>query len=287
MNVIEHVLAVQCRLGEGPLWHVGEQALYFVDIEGDCFYRYMPANGMVMRIRTDMPIGAIAFRQSGGLLLATKNGFASWDRNNPQLQFITDPESHRPHARFNDGAVDRQGRFWAGTISDEPASALYRFDPDHRVHTMATGITVSNGIGWSPDNRLMYYIDSATQKVDVFDFEPANGTIHNRRTLIDATGGTAFPDGMAVDSVGDLWVAWWGGGKITHHDSAGNLLETHRLPVQYPTSCAFGGADLKDLYITSAWVAIPDEERGEQPLAGDIFRLRVENAGIPEPHFAG
>jgi sugar lactone lactonase YvrE len=163
VSEVEHVLAVQNRLGEGPRWNVDEQALYWVDIENDAFHRFHPAPGAQERCVVGLPVGALGFRAAGGLILATREGFAVWEPETQALRFLADPEAHRPESRFNDGAVDCRGRFWAGTMSVDPTSSLYRLDPDGSVQQMETGLTISNGIGWSPDNRTMYLTDTPRQ----------------------------------------------------------------------------------------------------------------------------
>lgn len=289
---VEHVLAVNNKLGEGPVWSVDEQALYWVDIESNCFYRLYPATGKHEVFTTGLPVGVLALRASGGLVMATKNGFAFWS---PQqgLRFITDPEAHKPHTRFNDGAVDCRGRFWAGTMCGlaemcaEPEGSLYRLDPDGSVHVMETGLAISNGIGWSPDNSLMYLTDSPLHMIYVYDFDAATGTIGNRRPFIHTPDEAGIPDGLAVDSEGCIWSARWGGWKITRYDPGGKGEREIRLPVQYPTSCAFGGEHLNELYITSAWTALSEEQRKNQPLAGDLFRVKTDIKGLERPKFAG
>jgi sugar lactone lactonase YvrE len=287
MEHVERLIHLNNRLGEGPVWNVSEHALYWVDIEGNCFYRYHPATGAQERFDVGQPIGVLRFRKSGGLVMALRDGLAFWDARTQALKFIANPEPGKPNARFNDGAVDRLGRFWAGTIAPGATSALYRLDPDHSVHTMETGITVSNGIGWSPDNRTMYYCDSRIHMIYAYDFDLASGTITNRRAFVHTPDDPSMPDGLTVDSEGFVWCARWGGWKVVRYDPAGKVEREIRLPVEYPTSCAFGGEALDELYITSAWTRLSEAQRKEQPDAGDIFRLKTNVKGLPEPLFAG
>jgi L-arabinonolactonase len=287
MSQVERVLAVQNELGEGPVWNVEEQALYWVDILEGHLHRLHPASGRREFFDAGLAVGALAFRASGGLVLATENGFAFWDPRNQQLQVVADPEADRPDSRFNDGAVDRQGRFWAGTMGEGPTSALYRLDPDGSVHTMETGITISNGIGWSPDNRTMYYTDTPLRVIYAYDFDPASGAIENRRSFVHVPDGDGLPDGLTVDSEGFVWSACWDGWKVIRYDPDGGVERKVELPVQRPTSCTFGGPDLDELYITSAWIALSAAERKDQPLAGDLFRLKTNVRGLEEPRFLG
>jgi sugar lactone lactonase YvrE len=284
---VEHVLSVQNGLGEGPLWHPDEKALYWVDIDEGCFYRFDPALGHHECFDVGVPIGCLAFRERGGLVLATKKGFAFWDFDTKELQHIADPEADRPDTRFNDGAVDPQGRFWAGTLGTDPTCALYRLDPDMSVHTMVTGVTVANGIGWSPDNQTMYFTDSIPKTIYAFDFDPGTGAVENRRPFVHTPDEVGVPDGLAIDSEGFIWSARWDGWKITRYDPDGVVEREVALPVQRPTSCAFGGPELDELYITSARVGLSEAELQRQPLAGDVFCLKTGIRGLPEPKFLG
>lgn len=287
MSEVEHVLAVQNRLGEGPRWNGEEQALYWVDIENDAFHRFDPATGEHERCVVGLPVGALGFRAAGGLVLATRDGFAVWEPQTQALRFLADPEAGRPESRFNDGAVDCRGRFWAGTMSAGPTSSLYRLDPDGRVHQMEKGLTISNGIGWSPDNRTMYLTDTPRNVIYAYDFDPATGAIANRRPFVSSPDEPGGPDGLAVDGEGGVWSARWGGWKVTRYDPAGVVEREIRLPVECPTSCAFGGAGLDELYITSAWTGVDPAYRPAQPWAGDLFRVRVGIQGLPEHQYAG
>lgn len=287
MDEVERVLRIGNRLGEGSLWSVDEGVLYWVDIEGNRLYRFRPADGTLESFDTGLPVGALGLRASGGLVMATKNGFAFWDPHTLSLTFIADPEADKPEARFNDGAVDRRGRFWAGTLAPGATSSLYRLDPDLTVHTMETGITASNGIGWSPDNRTMYFTDTRRKTIYAYDFDVATGHISNRRSFVFTPDEEGVPDGLAVDSEGFIWSARWGGWKVSRYDPSGKLEREVRLPVQYPTSCAFGGDRLDELYVTSARTRVSEEQIREQPFAGDLFRLKTGTRGLPEPKFAG
>jgi sugar lactone lactonase YvrE len=287
MNEVEHILAIKNELGEGPLWNPEEQALYWVDIYGHCFHRLCRATGEHQVFEVGLPIGVLAFRASGGLVMATQNGFAFWDAETQALRFIADPEADRPDARFNDGAVDRQGRFWAGTMGQGPTGSLYRLDPDGSVHRMESGITVANGIGWSLDDKVMYFTDSPLHIIYAYDFDPAAGEIENRRPFIYTPDEEGNPDGLTVDSEGFIWSARWGGWKVSRYDPAGKLEREVHVPTQYPTSCTFGGKQMDELYITSAWTLLNEQQRRNQPWAGDLFRLKTDTRGLEEPKFAG
>jgi sugar lactone lactonase YvrE len=287
---VEHLLGVQNRLGEGPRWNAGEQKLYWVDIEQHFVYRYDPATARHERFDVGQPVGALGFRQGGGLVLALRDGLALWDTDwkEPQIIAGAGPERGKEGARFNDGATDRMGRFWAGTLYSEATSCLYRLDPDHSLHTMVRNVTISNGIGWSPDNKTMYYTDTQTRTIYAYDYDAATGNIENRRNFVhtpDERDG--YPDGLTVDSHGFVWSACWSGWRVVRYDPEGNMEREIRLPVSLVTACTFGGPDLTDLYITSAWTGLSEEERQRQPRAGDLFVLRTGIRGIEEPEYRG
>lgn len=290
MNEVEHVLAVQNEAGEGPVWNTNEGALYWVDVPRHRFHRFFPAMGKHEVFEVGLPVSALGFRASGGLVMATRDGFALWDFQTQSLRFVANPAAETG-APFNDGAVDRQGRFWAGTwgggISNEPTNCLYRLDADGSVHTMETGITISNGIGWSPDNKTMYYTDSPPRVIYAYDFDPVTGALDNRRVFVRVPEEEGEPDGLAVDNEGFVWSAHWAGWKVARYDPTGKVEREIRLPVQYPTSCTFGGLGLNELYITTAWVALSEKQKREQPLAGDLFRIKTDVRGLEEPKYLG
>jgi sugar lactone lactonase YvrE len=284
---VEHVLSIHNSLGEGPVWHPDEQALYWVDINANCIYRLDPRTSQYERLDVGLPVGCLGFREGGGLVLGTQEGFAFWEPETQTLEQIADPEADWPETRFNDGAVDREGRFWAGTLGKEGACGLYRLDPDLSVHTMEKGVSVANGIGWSPDNKTMYFTDSLPKIIYTYDFDAATGTIENRHIFSHTPDELGVPDGLTVDGEGFIWSARWGGWKVTRYDPDGQVERSVSIPVQQPTSCTFGGPGLNELYITSARVGLSEAELEEQPLAGDLFRLTTDVKGIVEPKFVG
>jgi len=291
MSEVEHILAVQNTLGEGPVWSQAEHALYWVDIQNQLIYRFYPATGKHESFEVSARVTVLAPRASGGFVVGTDKGFAFWDPHSRKLDFIGNPEADRPHIRFNDGAVDARGSFWAGTMNDEdpaaPDGCLYRLDPDGSIHRMETGITVSNGTAWSPDHKTMYFTDTFRRVILAFDYDAQTGTISNRRPFVHVPEEEGFPDGHTVDSQGFLWSTHWNGWKVTRYDPTGKVEREIRLPVANVTSCAFGGDDLDELYISTAWTTLDEEARKEQPLAGDLFRVKLGIKGIEPPKFAG
>ena len=287
MTEVERVLSVQNQLGEGPLWNPLEQALYWVDIEGHCFHCYFPDTGAHESYSVGQPIGCLAFRSSGDLVMAVRDGIGFWDFTSKEFKLVVNPEEGRENARFNDGKVDKQGRFWSGTIGEDQGSSLFRFDPDGAINTMETGILISNGIGWSPDDKTMYYTDSPLRVVYAYDFDSESGSIRNRRAFIQVPAEHGLPDGLTVDQEGFVWSAHWDGWRITRYDPEGKVERVIPLPVQRPTSCTFGGAELNQLYITSARTGLHEVDRREQPLAGNLLRIQTEITGQVENMYTG
>jgi sugar lactone lactonase YvrE len=287
MLQVEHFLTIKNKLGEGPVWHPEEQLLYWVDIEGDCFHRYSPETGRGDTTPVGQAIGCLAFRASGGLLMGLRDGLAFWDQNTSEIEIIANPEAGRPNARFNDGKVDPGGRFWVGTLGEDDQSCLYRMDPDGATHTMETGIQISNGIGWSPDHKVMYYTDTPRRVIYTYDFDLESGSINNRRDYVNVPAEDGFPDGLTVDSEGCVWSAHWDGWRVTRYDPDGKIERVVYMPVQRPTSCTFGGPDLNQLFITSAWTGLSESVRREQPLAGDLFLVQTNIKGQLENEFLG
>ena len=286
------VCVVDCRniLGEVPLWDAAEQALYWVDIEGCRLQRLVPATGALQDWLLPERVCAVALRERNGLLLALASGFAFFDLETSALTRLAAPESGLPHNRMNEGKCDSRGRFWAGTMDDRlnaRSGALYRLDPDLGCHRMESGIGISNSIAWSPDDRVFYFADTMQRTIFAYDFDADSGTISNRRILTDCAGQPGAPDGSAVDAEGFLWNAQWDGWRLVRYAPDGRIDRIVRLPVQKPTSCAFGGADLTTLYVTSAIWDLSREALAGQPFAGGLLALDVGVRGLPSTRFAG
>jgi sugar lactone lactonase YvrE len=287
----EHVLTVRDEVGETPIWVPEEQALYWVDIGGERIHRYEPGSGAVQTWKPGVPVTAIARRGPGRWLLAAKTGLFFWDQGKAAAEFVVNPEAGRPGLRLNDGSVDRQGRFLAGTLNEvdlnAPDGSLYRLDPDRTLRRLDTGYAVANGIGLSPDGNLLYVTDMFHRRILVYDYDQTQGTPSNRRVFVSVPEAAGLPDGLVVDADGGVWSAHWGGWRVTRHTPDGRIDLEVRLPVANVTCMGFGGPDLRDLYITTAWFLLSAAERAAQPLAGDLFRVRTEVAGLAEPRFAG
>jgi sugar lactone lactonase YvrE len=273
----ELVLDARAELGEGIVWDAAAARLVWVDIMRGRVHRFDPASGLTEVRDIGQPVGAAVPATDGSLVVATPEGFARLDFESSALTPLAAVEADVPGNRMNDGACDPAGRFWAGTmaIDERPgAGSLYRLDPDGRVTRIIANVTISNGLAWSADARRMFYVDSPTQRIDVFDFDLATGAISNRQPFASIEGEDGTPDGLTIDVDDGVWVALWGGGRLHRYGRDGVLDRVVRLPVTYPTRCAFGGLELDELFVTSAWMPMTADERAAQPHAGGIYRLR-------------
>jgi sugar lactone lactonase YvrE len=278
----EVAVSIRCGLGEGPAWDARRDELLWVDILGESVYAYRSDSAAVRQMPIGQPVGAIVPRTAGGYAVAIRDGFAYLD-DAGRLTMAAPVEDEVPLNRMNDGKCDRRGRFWAGTMATEHspgAGSLYRLDAHGEVTHVLGDVTVSNGLGWSPDGQTMYYTDSDTRGVDAFDFDEATGQLSNGRRLIHVERG--LPDGLAVDEEGYLWVALYDGNAVCRYTPDGKLDDELQLPVSLVTSCAFGGNDRRDLYITTAADRHPHE-----PLAGMVFVCRPGVAGLACDSYAG
>ena len=285
---VQCVADVHAVLGEGPLWVAREAALYWVDIQGRKIFR-LDGKGELSQWRTPFRVGSIALRARGGFIAGTDQGIAEIDLASGQLQVIFNPEEDLPHNRFNDGKVDRQGRFWAGTMDDREqgsAGTLYRIDPDLGCTPVDAGYGITNGPAFSPDGRVMYHSDTARQVTYVFDVD-ADGNASDRRIFLQFGEGDGYPDGMTVDAEGCLWIAFWGGWCVRRFSPSGEMLQTIEVPVKQPSSCAFGGPNLDRLYVTSATKDLDEASLAMQPKAGGLFMLTPGVRGLEEASFAG
>ena len=278
------------RIGEGPIWDGSSGMLIWVDIMSGLVHRYRPTTGAIETFDAGRHIGAVAVRSGGGLVLAADDGFRLLDPGETTTRLVGPIGADDPERRFNDGKADPGGRFWAGTMRYDKAAhggALYCFAPDGTVSLEIAAVTISNGLDWSPDGRTMYYVDTPTQRIDAFDFEPASGTISGRRPLITIDPADGNPDGLTVDAEGHIWLALWRGWAVRRYAPDGRFEREIRLPTSLVTSVAFGGAGLDELYITSANEELDAAERGAQPEAGALFRCVPGVRGRPANLFAG
>lgn len=285
----QHLLSVNCDLGEGPVWNPMEQSIYWADIEVGQIHRFLPVIRKHEVFRLGVSIGAFGFRKKGGLILATGQGFAFWNPKTDEFKFLYNPLANKPNLRMNDGKVDSSGRFWAGSMDLSGNGALYCYYPDGSCHTVLENIKISNGLGWSPDDRNFYYTDSGNQVIYKFDFEKSSGQITNPQVFIQLPDDHSLgvPDGLTIDSEGFIWSARWDGGKVVRYSPQGVPVLEVILPVSRVTSVTFGGEDLRDLIITTASTGLSIDQREEQPFAGDIFIYRSKVSGLGPSFFGG
>jgi len=282
------VADVHAVLGEGPVWVEREAALYWVDIKGRKIFR-LNEREQLEQWATPFRVGSLAPRASGGFIAGTDQGIAIIDLEAGHFEIVDHPEADLPDNRFNDGKVDRRGRFWIGSMDDterDSTGALYRIDPDYCWARIDEGYKVTNGPAFSPSGDLMYHNDSARQITYVFDLD-RDGTATNRRIFATYGADEGYPDGMTVDCEACLWIAFWDGWCVRRYSPAGVCLRTIELPVARPTSCAFGGRDLDRLAITSASIGLDEAARAVQPQAGGLFMMTPGVRGVSEIPFAG
>jgi sugar lactone lactonase YvrE len=276
------------ELGESPVWLDDRAELAWVDIQRGLIELLMVATGRVRTIPVGEMIGSIAPTQSGNLVAAVATGFVLVDLGTGRVRRLATLVRADPTIRMNDGKADPWGRFWAGTmaIDKRPAAGtLYCLEPDLRLSVALDRVTISNGLDWTADRRTMFYVDTPTQRVDRFDLEADGLGLRNRRTFVTRALADGAPDGLTLDAAGGLWLALWGGFAVTGYGPSGEVETRIALPASHVTSCTFGGADLGDLYITTAFAELTEAERGAQPLAGRVFRCRPGVLGLKANRF--
>ncbi|GJF31961.1 hypothetical protein KNE206_46610 [Kitasatospora sp. NE20-6] len=281
----ELAVADRLHLAESPLWDDRVQLFRWVDIIAGHVHSWDPATGERTRFEAGLPVGAVALRAAGGLVLAVADGFAVLDEDGA-LTRIADLDSAGGTLRMNDAVCDAEGRLLAGTMAYDHtpgAGTLHRLDADGTVHTALDGVTISNGLDWSPDGATAYYADSPTRLVHAYRYEA--GRLHDPRLFAEIEGGV--PDGITVDTEGGVWVAVAFGGEIRRYLPDGTLDTVVRVPATMTTSCAFGGPALDTLYITTATENLTPAELAEQPLAGGIFTCTPGVTGRPAHRFRG
>ena len=290
---MECVLPARATVGEGIVWDDREGVLWWVDIPAGLVHR-TDASGASRAYRLDEPVGCLALREDGGLVLATASGFHSFDPTTGGREAIHDPEPHLPHNRFNDGATDPAGRFWAGTMRDPPDRAagpqgrFYRLDPDGVVTPWRNGFWTTNGTAFSPDGRTMYLSDShpSVRMVWAAEYDASRGVPSEPRPFLDTNGLAGRPDGATVDSDGCYWMAGVGGWQVYRVTPDGRIDRTIDMPVERPSKPAFGGARLDTLYVTSIGSGLTPGTEGDQPLAGSVFAIHGTGAtGLPPSRF--
>ena len=287
---LQCVLPWGAHLAEGPLWSSDEQRLYWVDILAPSVHRFDPATGDNKEVVMPRLVSALVPRRDGAFAALTQSGVAAFDFEQGAISALVNPEADIPDNRFNDGRCDRRGRLWAGTMpldATKPTGSLYVIDPDLSWRRADTGFSVANGLDWSPDDKTFYFVDSAPGRIYQYDFDIDAGAVSNRRLFAEVPGSSGRPDGLAVDSEGFVWCAIWDGWCVRRYAPDGRIDREIRMPVPRPTSVAFGGPDLKTLYITTARVRLPSRVLAEAPFSGGLFAIEVPVAGMPPAAFGG
>lgn len=300
---IECLIRCENHLGEGPVWDVETQSLYWVDSTGprvgkNAIWRFDPASGDVQSWPLVRDIGAMALRQDGGAILALSDGFYTYDFDSGEIDLVAKVDDDPERARLNDGKCDRAGRFFAGGMDDKEElgiCGLWRLDPDLSLHKVQDGIICSNGPCWSPDDSLFYFADTFRDEIWVYDYDLATGSPSGRRVFASTADDTGFADGSTVDAEGYVWNAQVISGDLIRYAPDGAIDRKISMPVRNITSVMFGGPDLTDIYVTSmARVNHPaahdefEKQIKPQFAAGSLFRIRgLGITGVPEPRFAG
>ncbi|MBJ7554713.1 SMP-30/gluconolactonase/LRE family protein [Marinomonas spartinae] len=289
MTDMQCVLDVQAKLAECPRWDEHTQTLYFVDIDAFKLHAFnINANTLETR-QFDEEIGCFSLTENGGFIAAFRSGVYQFDDFNGPLNTYWLATYDQNTTRFNDGRCDAKGRFLAGTMyspKDAFKGALHQFTNGKQT-VIDQAAWTSNGLAFSPDNKIMYYSDTPNHIVYQFDYDLETGQATNKRTFIEFPRGNGRPDGAAVDSEGNYWSALYQGQRVVKISPEGKILKEYPVPAIYPTMVAFGGPDMKTLFVSTCRSAQTDEELQQFPQAGGIFAIDVDIAGLTEPRFAG
>ena len=287
---IKCVWEVPAILGEGPLWVARENAVYWVDIVSKNLHRYGLADGARRTWTFETEVTSLAARQQGGFVATVRDGFAFIDLDTGAVEPIVMPEADLPGNRFNDGKVDENGRYWAGSMDDGEkleTGSLYRLDGNLSLHKMDKNYFITNGPTFSLDGSTLYHTDTAKRTIYAFDVSEG-GAISNKRVFIELEAEEeGNPDGMTVDSENCIWLSHFAGSRMTRYSPEGKILQVIPMPVPNITSCTFAGPDLDTLYITTARHLLSEEEIHKYPLSGSLFAFKPGVTGLPTPLFAG
>ena len=291
---IDCVVPSRSPLGEGAFWDHRAGRLWWVDIHGGLVHCFDPASGEDSSWDWGEPVGCLAPREHSGLLLATRTGFHFFDPESGAREALVDPEADLPGNRFNDGATDPRGRFWAGTMKDggepERRGRFYRFGPDRRLTTFFEPVHTTNGLAFSPDGKILYFADTnrSVQTIWSCDYDPDSGTPGEPRVFFDAREVAGRPDGGTVDADGCYWMAGVGGWQVVRLTPAGKVDRIVDVPVERPSKPMFGGAGLDVLYLTSIGSGLTPGTEQRQPEAGGLFAISgLGVTGVEQARFAG
>ena len=290
MSEVRCVLDARAVLGECPRWDELTGLLYWVDIDAFQLHCFASDSGRNQTFQLDEEIGCFALRRRGGFIIATRSGFWRLEDTSGNLTALPSPEYDRATVRFNDGRCDARGRFWAGTLyqpKDHKNGWLYCLEPDGRFEKKAGPVFTANGLAFSPDGTCLYWADTPEHAIHVYDLDPETATLGEPRLFHQFPHGQGRPDGAAVDSEGCYWSALFAGARVVRLSPDGEIMREIPVPAKYPTMVAFGGPDLKTLYITTARKPCSEAELADHPQSGGLFAVEVDVAGLPEPRFAG
>lgn len=286
-----NIFRAQAELGEGPFWNTSTQKLGWVNILKGELHFLVPETGEDQVYNFNQEIGFAVPRVNGDYLVGLKSGIASCNLNNSKTTWVAQPEFNLPGNRFNDGKCSPDGRLFAGTMAldEHPAAgSLYRLDKDSTIHTAISSVSISNGLAWSPDNSILYYIDTPTSNIVAYDYEAETGHIQNPRIVVSIPVNTGWPDGMTIDLEGMLWIALWNGAKVVRYNPQnGKKIGEILLPALNVTSCTFGSLNYSRLFITTAWKGMSPQQRILYPGSGDIFAVDTDAQGKPLDIFQG
>jgi sugar lactone lactonase YvrE len=286
-ETLNTVLALNFDLAEGPIWDAATNTLVFVDCHLGHINQLEPAKNLLTTLETGQTIGVALPCKSDGFVATSASGLLYCDKQ-AGTSLLVPVEAGLPGNRMNDGKCDSRGRLWSGTFSTDfkrDAGSLYRIDPDLSLTRAVSGIRVSNGLAWNEDETLMYFNDTLSRAIDVFDYDIEHGTLANRRRFVDIDRQEGLPDGMTVDAEGHVWVALFFGSQVRRYSPEGKLVGVVQLPAARVTSCNFGGEDLQDLYVTTANFSLHDDGHLHEAKAGHVFKCRPGVRGLPSYPF--
>jgi sugar lactone lactonase YvrE len=285
MMLPELYIDANATLGESPAWDAKTQTLYWIDVLEKRVYA-----GTKAILQLDHYAGSVAPRKDGGLVIAQRSGIWTLEPNMKKLRKLASPRREPSNNRFNDGKCDPRGRFLAGTMDHnekEATGSLYSLSPEGQLKRLLKVVRISNGLAWSPDGRTMYFIDTPTRDVLAFDYDLDTGQIANTRRIIHFEKTFGWPDGMTSDMDGNLWIAMWGGARVTQWKPDGTLMAQFGVAAKNVTSCVFGGASMNELFMTSALVGMDAAGLRKYPQAGGVFRMETNVTGMPTYEFGG
>ncbi len=289
-NKVELAYKIASKLGEGAIWNYKTNEFYWIDIEGKKLHIFSPTNKENKTITMPCRIGTVVpTDKENKAVVALEDGVYVVDTKTEELSILSDVESDKVENRFNDGKCDPNGNLWVGSMhlkQEKGKANLYRVNQEGGSKKMLEGVTISNGIVWTKDNKTMYYIDTPTGEIKAFDFNTTTSTISNARVAVKVNVEDGFPDGMAIDENDMLWVGMWNGNAVAQYNpKTGELVKKIKVPAHNVTSCAFGGENLDELYITTATVDMTEDEKKQFPLAGSVFKVKLDTKGVKSSFF--